>query len=79
MCVSIPLRQPGHPRTLALLGNVAEIQNFPTSHQDLSMERLATRERGVYLHTLEDRYAEALQEHGRWSRSRSDSDHGRRS
>ena len=38
-----------------LLGNVAEIQNFPTSHQDLSMEKLATRERGVHLHTLEDR------------------------
>ena len=28
-----------------LLGNVAEIQNFPTCHQDLSMERLATRGR----------------------------------
>ena len=45
-----------------VLGNVAEIQNFPTSHQDLSMEKLATRERGVHLHTLEDRDAEALQE-----------------
>ena len=28
-------------------------------HQDQSMERLATRERGVHLHTLEDRHAEA--------------------
>ena len=31
--------------SMILLGNVAEIQNFPMSHQDLSMERLATRER----------------------------------
>ena len=31
-------------RTGALLGYVAEIQNFPTCHQDLSMEKLATRE-----------------------------------
>ena len=35
------------------------------------------RERGVHLHTLEDRDAEALQERGRWSRSLSDSDRGR--
>ena len=41
------------------------------------MEILATRERGVYLHTLEDRDAEALQERGWWSRTRSDSDRGR--
>ena len=41
------------------------------------MERLATRERGVHLHTLEYRDAEVLQERGRWSRSRSDSDRGR--
>ena len=27
---------------MPLLGNVAEIQNFPTYHQDLSMERPAT-------------------------------------
>ena len=47
-----------------LLGNVAEIQNFSTHHQDQSMETLATRERGVHLHTLEDRDAEALQERG---------------
>src|SRR3989337_2018334 len=41
------------------------------------MERLATRKRGVHLHTLEDRDAEALQERGWWSRTRSDSDRGR--
>ena len=44
----------GHKRRF-MLENVAEIQNFPTSHQDLSMERLAMRERGVHLHTLVDR------------------------
>ena len=38
-----------------LLGNVAEIQNFPTCHQDLSMEKPATRGRRVHLHTLVDR------------------------
>ena len=39
-----------------LLGNVAEIQNFPTCYQDLSMEKPATsRRRGVHLHTLVDR------------------------
>ena len=31
-----------------------EIQNFPTYHQDLSMERPATRGRRVHLHTLVD-------------------------
>jgi hypothetical protein len=41
------------------------------------MERLATRERGVHLHTLEDHDAEALQERGWRSHTRSDSDHGR--
>ena len=40
---------------IKVLGKVAEIQNFPTSHQDLSMDKLATRERGVHLHTLVDR------------------------
>ena len=35
------------------------------------------RERGVYLHTLEDRDEEALQERGWWSRTRSDLDRGR--
>ena len=29
----------------------------------------------MHLHTLEDRDAEALEERGRWSRTRSDSDH----
>jgi hypothetical protein len=47
-----------------MLGIVAEIKFFSTHHQDQSMERLATRERGVYLHTLEDCDAEALQERG---------------
>ena len=37
---------------------------FSTHHQDQSMKKLATRERGVHLHTLEDCDAEALQEHG---------------
>ena len=41
------------------------------------MEELEMRERGVHLHTLEYRDAEALQEHGWWSRTRSDSDRGR--
>ena len=38
-----------------LLGNVAEIQNFPACHQDLSMGKPATRGRIVHLHTLVDR------------------------
>ena len=38
-----------------VLGNVAEIQNFPTRHQDLSMEKPATSRRRVHLHTLVDR------------------------
>src|SRR4051812_26732113 len=38
-----------------VLGNVAEIQNFPTCHQDLSMEKPSTRGRRVHLHTLVDR------------------------
>ena len=62
---------------MPLLGIVAEIIIFSTHHQDQSMERLATRERGVHLHTLEDRDAEELQERGWWSRTRSDSDRGR--
>ena len=41
--------------TNLLLGNVAEIQNFPTCHQDLSMERPATSRKRVHLHTLVDR------------------------
>src|SRR4051812_35076318 len=31
--------------TRYMLGNVAEIQNFPTCHQDLSMEKPTTREK----------------------------------
>ena len=61
----------------ATVGERSRNSKFSTHHQDQSMEILATRERGVYLHTLEDRDAEALQECGRWSRSRSDSDRGR--
>ena len=38
-----------------VLGNVAEIQNFPTRHQDLSMEKPATSRKRVHLHTLVDR------------------------
>ena len=40
--------------TVKVLGNVVEIQNFPTCHQDLSMEKPATRGRRVHLHTLVD-------------------------
>ena len=36
---------------------------------DVSHALIQQRERGVYLHTLEDCEAEALQERGRWSRS----------
>ena len=43
------------PQGYYMLGNVAEIQNFPTCHQDLSMEKPATRGRRVHLHTLVDR------------------------
>ena len=35
----------GLSQSTYLLGNVAEIQNFPTYHQDLSMERPATSRR----------------------------------
>src|SRR4051812_4220345 len=38
---------------MPLLGNVAEIQNFPTCHQDLSMEKLATSIQ-IHLHTFVD-------------------------
>ena len=47
-----------------LLGNVAEIQNFPTCHKDLSMEKLATRGRRVHLHTLVDRERKRSNERG---------------
>src|SRR3954468_9746149 len=38
---------------MLLLGNVAEIQNFPTCHQDLSTEKLATSVQ-IHLHTFLD-------------------------
>ena len=47
----------------ATVGERGRNSKFSTHHQDQSMEILATRERGVHLHTLEDRDAEALQEH----------------
>ena len=50
--------------TSKVLGIIAEIKKNSTHHQDQSMERLAMRERGVHLHTLEDRDVEALQERG---------------
>ena len=37
------------------VGERSKIQNFPTSHEDLSMEKQATRGRRVHLHTLVDR------------------------
>ena len=61
----------------ATVGERSNNSKFSTHHQDQSMERLTMRERGVHLHTLEDRDAEALQERGRWSRTRSNSDRGR--
>src|SRR3954463_2697644 len=36
-----------HMPLMLVLGNVAEIQNFPTCHQDLSMEKPATKGRRV--------------------------------
>ena len=56
--------QVGANDEVTVLGNVAEIQNFPTCHQELSMERPATRGRRVHLHTLVDRYAEAFKRTG---------------
>ena len=47
-----------------VLGNVAEIHNFPPCHQDLSMEKPAMRGSRVHLHTLVDRYAEAFKRTG---------------
>ena len=48
---------------IPLLGNVTEIQNFPTSHQDLSMES-SSNEGGVDLHTLVDRTRKRSRERG---------------
>ena len=61
----------------ATVGERSRNSKFSMHHQDQSMERLATRERGVHIHTLEDRDVEALQECDRWSRTRSDSNRGR--
>ena len=49
---------------MALLGNVAEIQNFLRITKINLWSNLATRGRGVHLHTIVDRDAEALQECG---------------
>ena len=59
------------------IGDRCRNSKFSTHHQDQSMEKLATRERGVHLHTLEDRDAGALQERGWRICTRSDSDRGR--
>jgi len=53
----------------ATVGERSRNSKFSIHHQDQSMEVLATRERGVHLHTLEDRDVEALQERGRLSHS----------
>ena len=47
-----------------VLGNVAEIQNFLRITKINLWSNLATRERGVHLHTIVDRDVEALQERG---------------
>ena len=57
-------------------GSLQKIKKIPTHHQDLSVE-ITSNEMGVHLHTFEDRDAEALQERGWWSRTRSDSNSGR--
>ena len=49
---------------IPLLGNVAEIQNFLRITEINLWSTLATRGRGVDLHTLVDHDAEALQERG---------------
>ena len=49
---------------LHVLGNVAEIQNFLRITKINLWSNLATRGRGVHLHTIVDRDAEALQERG---------------
>ena len=57
---------------VVLLGNVAEIQNFLRITKINLLSNLAPRGRGVHLHSIVDRDAEALQERGRGSRTRSD-------
>ena len=49
---------------MPLLGNVAEIQNFLRITKINLWSNLGTRGRGVRLHTIVDRDAEALQENG---------------
>ena len=49
---------------MPLLENVAEIQNFLRITKINLWSNLATRGRGVHLHTIVDRDAEALQERG---------------
>ena len=49
---------------MPLLGNVAEIQNFLRITKINLWSNLAMRGRGVHLHTIVDRDAEALQERG---------------
>ena len=63
---------------MMLLGIVVEIKIFYASPRSIYGETSNEREReGVYLHTLEDRDAEALQERSSRIRTRSDSDRGR--
>ena len=49
---------------IPLLGNVAEIQNFLRITKINLWSNLATRGRGVHVHTIVDRDAEELQERG---------------
>ena len=49
---------------MPLLGNVAEIQNFLRITKINLWSNLAPMGRGVHLHTIVDRDAEALQERG---------------
>ena len=62
---------------MPLLGIIAEIKKILRITKINLWSHLATRERGVHLNTFEDHDAEALQERGWWSRTRSDSDRGR--
>ena len=50
--------------SLVLLGNVAEIQNFLRITKINLWSHLATRERGVHLHTLVDRARKRSRERG---------------
>ena len=48
----------------ATVGQRSRNSKFSTHHQDQSMESSSNEGRGVHLHTLVDRDAEALQERG---------------